>query len=96
VDDDEDPYSLLLNATQADMLRILAIYPDGSPEGLDALRAASTLLGEQYGAAGYRDLSEQMAADLLEMAGMLARIERRPVLEFLDEWEHDEPPPSVE
>jgi hypothetical protein len=92
---DDDPYSLLVDQTAADMVRALLVYPDGDEAGIDALRSASHLLTAQYGAAGLRDLAEVLAADMAELMTMLARVEGRAPLEVLDEWSHDEPPSTV-
>lgn len=73
----------------------MLVYPDADEAGVDALRSASHLLTEQYGATGLRDLAEVLAADMAELMMMLAHVEGRPPLDVLDEWTHDEPPPAV-
>jgi hypothetical protein len=69
------------------------VYPDGSDEGLNALRSASYLVAEQYGLEGMRDLAEVLAADIEELMTGWARMERVNRLDFLDRWTHDEPMP---
>jgi|SRR4051812_14219974 hypothetical protein len=93
--DAPDPYGDLLDATAADMVRAVLVYPNGTHEQTEALRVASTLVTEQYGVPGLRDLAEHLAADLAEAFEILARVEQRPAVELLDEWHHDEPPPRI-
>ena len=93
---DDDPYSLLVDQTPPPTwCARCSSTPDGDDAGVDALRSASHLLAEQYGAAGLRDLAEVLAADMAKLMTKLARAEGRTPLEVLDEWSHDEPPPDV-